>query len=240
MSEYQDKSAIGKMTGGVPIYVGFDQEGTLTEPVRRKPYLVLLLDEIEKAHRDLYSLLLQVMDYGKLKDGHGRKIDFVNVLLIMTTNVGAKEASAQAIVGDSVGKSKQKTPAETAKQTQDRVIGAAQKVFSPEFLNRLDLMLVFPALTHEDIVGITKQQVVPLVQQLAETKGIELVIDPLVVDYLAVEGYSTEFGARQLARKIMQLIKVPLADRVLAKEFGQGDKVEAFMNKGAVDFRKIA
>ncbi len=237
MSEYQNSSSIGKLTGGVPIYVGNDQEGTLTEPVRRKPYLVLLLDEIEKAHKELYSLLLQVMDYGRLKDGHGRTIDFRNVILVMTSNVGALAVNPHKIVGDSLAAPK--SEAETKLAAENRVLDAAKGTFSPEFLNRLDAIFVFHPLTDADIHGITDQQTAPLVHQLAEVKGIELDILPEVVNFLAKNGFSKELGARQLKRVVKQHVTVPLSERVFDKEFVDGDKVQVYMEGKTVKFRKI-
>lgn len=237
MSEYQNSSSIGKLTGGVPIYVGHDQEGTLTEPVRRTPYLVLLLDEIEKGHPDLYSLLLQVMDYGKLKDGHGRVIDFSNVILVMTSNVGALAVNPHKIVGDSLAAPK--TEEETKRAAEERVLKAAKGRFAPEFLNRLDAILVFHPLTDADIHGITDQQVAPLMHQLVEVKGIELEILPEVVDFLAKKGFSKELGARQLNRTVKQHVSVPLARKVFAAEFVKGDKVQAYLDGETVKFRKV-
>lgn len=238
MSEYQNSSSIGKLTGGVPIYVGNDQEGTLTEPVRRRPYLVLLLDEIEKAHQDLYSLLLQVMDYGRLKDGHGRPIDYRNVLLIMTSNVGALEVSEKAMLFDSV--TAEKSESETREAAEERVRSAARRTFSPEFLNRLDDILVFHPLTPTDIVGITEKQLAPLVKELsdAEGRGINLTIEKPVIDFLAKGGYSSELGARQLKRMVMNNLTVPLAERVFDNEFVRGDNVTAYLEGSTVKFRK--
>lgn len=238
MSEYQNSSSIGKLTGGVPIYVGNDQEGTLTEPVRRRPYLVLLLDEIEKAHQDLYSILLQVMDYGRLKDGHGRPIDYRNVLLIMTSNVGALAVSEKAMVFDSVVEEKSET--ESKEAAEERVRSAARGTFSPEFLNRLDEILVFHPYTPADIVGITEKQVAPLVKELseAEGRGINLTIENPVIDFLAKGGFSSELGARQLKRMVMKHLTVPLAERVFEKEFVRGDNVTAYLEGSTVKFRK--
>ena len=238
MSEYQNASSIGKLTGGVPIYVGNDQEGTLTEPVRRRPYLVLLLDEIEKAHKDLYSLLLQVMDYGKLKDGHGRPIDYRNVILVMTSNVGALAVSEKAIVFDSVVE--QKSAAETKLEAEERVRTAARGTFSAEFLNRLDEILVFHPLTTADILGITEKQVKPLITQLADAdeKGITLDIEQPVIDFLAKGGFSSELGARQLKRMVMKHLKVPIAEKVFDKKFAYGDTVTVYLEGSTVKFRK--
>lgn len=237
MSEYQNSTSIGKLTGGVPIYVGHDQEGTLTEPVRRTPYLVLLLDEIEKGHPDLYSLLLQVMDNGRLKDGHGRLIDFRNVILVMTSNVGALAVNPHKIVGDSLAAPKSEE--ETKRAAEERVLKAAKGRFAPEFLNRLDAILVFHPLTDADIHGITDQQVAPLMHQLVEVKGIELEILPEVVDFLAKKGFSKELGARQLNRTVKQHVSVPLARQVFAQEFVKGDKVQAYLDGETVKFRKV-
>jgi ATP-dependent Clp protease ATP-binding subunit ClpC len=238
MSEYQNASSIGKLTGGVPIYVGHDQEGTLTEPVRRRPYLVLLLDEIEKAHPDLYSLLLQVMDYGKLKDGHGRPIDYRNVLLVMTSNVGALAVSEKSMVFDSVVEEQSET--ESKQAAEDRVLKAARDRFSPEFLNRLDEILVFHPLTTADIVGITEKQVKPLISQLAdaEGKGIILDIEQPVIDFLAKGGFSSELGARQLKRMVKKHLTVPLAERVFDKVFVKGDTITVYLDGTTVAFRK--
>jgi len=203
MSEYMEKHAVARLIGAPPGYVGFDQGGLLTESIRKHPYSVLLLDEIEKAHMDIYSILLQVMDHSTLTDNSGRKADFRNVIIIMTTNAGAREMAANAIgfVGDKKGKSAK----------------AVDKLFSPEFRNRLDSTITFEPLDTESMKLVVDKLIDELVTQLSEKK-VEISLTPAAREWLATKGYDPDFGARPLRRLIMSEIGDVLSEEIL---FGQ-------------------
>ena len=211
MSEYMEKHSVSRLIGAPPGYVGFDQGGLLTDAIIQKPHCVLLLDEIEKAHPDLFSLLLQVMDYGKLTDHNGRKVDFRSVILIMTTNAGAAEAS-QEVVGFTGG-----TKAAVS-------LEAIKNMFSPEFRNRLDAIVQFAPLQPEIMLSIVDKFIKELQEQLTEQK-VTLSLSEETCQWLAKEGYDSLQGARPLARVIQESIKKPLAEEVLFGELQNGGEV---------------
>jgi ATP-dependent Clp protease ATP-binding subunit ClpA len=200
MSEYMEKHAVARLIGAPPGYVGFDQGGLLTEAIRKHPYSVLLLDEIEKAHMDIYSILLQVMDHSTLTDNSGRKADFRNVVIIMTTNAGAREMAANAIgfVSDKKGKSDK----------------AVEKLFSPEFRNRLDATVTFGPLEHDSMQQVVDKLIIELEGQLLEKK-VKIVLTDAARNWLATEGYDPDFGARPLRRLIMKEIGDVLSEEIL-------------------------
>ena len=210
MSEYMEKHAVSRLIGAPPGYVGYDQGGMLIEQVRKQPYAVLLLDEIEKAHPDIYDVLLQVMDHATLTDNQGREADFRHVTLIMTSNAGAREMTSQAIgfAGGKVGDGHE----------------AIEKVFSPEFRNRLDEIVFFQNLQPEVMVRVVDKFVVELEQQLAERK-ITIELTPEARDLLARKGYDPDFGARPLARVIQREVKDPLTEEVLFGRLAKGGHV---------------
>ncbi len=203
MSEYMEKHAVARLIGAPPGYVGFDQGGLLTEAIRKHPYSVLLLDEIEKAHMDIYSILLQVMDHSTLTDNSGRKADFRNVIIIMTTNAGARELAANTIgfVGDKKGKSNK----------------AVEKLFSPEFRNRLDSIVTFDPLDSDSMKRVVDKLITELEGQLSEKK-VKIELSNAARIWLAEEGYDPDFGARPLRRLIMKEIGDVLSEEIL---FGQ-------------------
>ena len=203
MSEYMEKHAVARLIGAPPGYVGFDQGGLLTEAIRKHPYSVLLLDEIEKAHMDIYSILLQVMDHSTLTDNSGRKADFRNVIIIMTTNAGARELAANTIgfVGDKKGKSNK----------------AVEKLFSPEFRNRLDSIVTFDPLDSDSMKRVVDKLITELEGQLSEKK-VKIELSNAARTWLAEEGYDPDFGARPLRRLIMKEIGDVLSEEIL---FGQ-------------------
>ncbi len=202
MSEYMEKHTVSRLIGAPPGYVGFDQGGLLTDAIRKTPYLVLLLDEIEKAHPDIFNVLLQVMDHATLTDNNGRKADFRNVVLIMTSNVGAREMSSKNIGfgGGAAG--------------GDQTKGALERTFSPEFRNRLDAVIFFAPLDPEAITRVVEKFTGELARQLLERK-VELVLTDAAKRWLATRGYDEKFGARPMARLVHQEIKKPLADLIL-------------------------
>jgi len=211
MSEYMEKHAVARLIGAPPGYIGFDQGGLLTDAIRKHPYTVLLLDEIEKAHPDVFSILLQVMDHSTLTDNAGRRADFRNVILIMTTNAGAREMSERAIgfLGDSKGK-------------EQKVL---KNLFSPEFRNRLDAIITFSALELETVEKVVDKMVQELQQQLA-SKKVTITLSPAARSWLAKEGYEPAFGARPLRRLIMKEIGDVLTEEILFGNLTKGGKVE--------------
>ncbi|HEU4340836.1 MAG TPA: ATP-dependent Clp protease ATP-binding subunit ClpA [Candidatus Binatia bacterium] len=222
MSEYMEKHTVSRLIGAPPGYVGFDQGGLLTDAINRNPYSVLLLDEIEKAHPDLFNILLQVMDHAALTDNNGKKADFRNVILIMTTNAGAREMSGAPLgfgARSNAGKGKE----------------AIEKMFSPEFRNRLDAMIVFNSLSMEIIERVVDKFIMELDQQLNEKK-VFLQLTSKARRWLAERGYDPAFGARPMARLIQNEIKRVLADEILFGNLQNGGNVEVDENEGKLAF----
>ena len=222
MSEYMEKHTVSRLIGAPPGYVGFDQGGLLTDAINRNPYAVLLLDEIEKAHPDLFNILLQVMDHATLTDNNGKKADFRNIILIMTTNAGAREMSSTPLgfgARSNAGKGKE----------------AIEKMFSPEFRNRLDAMIVFNSLTMEIIERVVDKFIIELDHQLNEKK-VFLQLTVKGRRWLAERGYDPSFGARPMARLIQNEIKRVLADEILFGQLQSGGKVEVDENDGKLTF----
>ncbi|MBK1648136.1 ATP-dependent Clp protease ATP-binding subunit ClpA [Rhabdochromatium marinum] len=211
MSEYMERHTVSRLIGAPPGYVGFDQGGLLTEQVTKHPHAVLLLDEIEKAHPDVFNLLLQVMDHGTLTDNNGRKADFRNVVLVMTTNAGAEETSRR-----SIGFSEQDHSSDGME--------ALKRFFSPEFRNRLDAVVQFAHLAPETVANVVNKFIFELEQQLLEKK-VELVVEEAARAWIAEQGYDRQMGARPMARVIQNHIKKPLASELLFGELASGGRV---------------
>ena len=222
MSEYMERHTVSRLIGAPPGYVGFDQGGLLTEEVNKHPHAVLLLDEIEKAHPDVFNLLLQVMDHGTLTDNNGRKADFRNVVLVMTTNAGAEETSRR-----SIGFAEQDHATDGME--------ALKRYFTPEFRNRLDAVVQFASLAAETIKSVVDKFVFELEQQLAEKK-VALSVDAAARDWLAERGYDPKMGARPMARVIQNHIKKPLANELLFGELVSGGAVRVSVADGELDF----
>jgi ATP-dependent Clp protease ATP-binding subunit ClpA len=222
MSEYMEKHTVSRLIGAPPGYVGFDQGGLLTDAINRNPYAVLLLDEIEKAHPDLFNILLQVMDHATLTDNNGKKADFRNIVLIMTTNAGAREMSGAPLgfgARSNVGKGKE----------------AIEKMFSPEFRNRLDAMITFNSLSQDNIERVVDKFIIELDHQLNDKK-VFLQLTPKARRWFAERGYDPTFGARPMARLIQNEIKRVLADEILFGKLQNGGKVEVDENDGQLTF----
>ena len=217
MSEYMERHAVSRLIGAPPGYVGFDQGGLLTEAVTKNPYSVLLLDEIEKAHPDVYNILLQVMDHGTLTDNNGRKADFRNVMIIMTTNAGAAELS-KATVGFT-----------NSAQLGDEMI-EIKRQFTPEFRNRLDAIISFASLSREFIMRVVDKFLMQLEEQLQEKK-VEATFTPALKDHLAKKGFDPQMGARPMARLIQDTIRTALADQLLFGRLASGGKVTVDLDK---------
>ncbi|MEX1125642.1 MAG: AAA family ATPase, partial [Acidimicrobiia bacterium] len=215
MSEYMEKHSVSRLIGAPPGYVGYDEGGQLTEAVRRRPYSVVLLDEVEKAHPDVFNVLLQLLDDGRLTDGQGRTVDFSNVVLIMTSNLGSE--SIQSDLSSEV--------------IQTRVMAAVHAHFRPEFLNRIDEVIVFDRLTPEDLRRIVEIQMQSLHKRLSERR-IELAVSDEALDLLAEKGFDPVYGARPLKRTIQRELADPLALRLLSGEFSEGDTVNVTVEDG--------
>ncbi|MDI9434349.1 MAG: ATP-dependent Clp protease ATP-binding subunit [Sedimentisphaerales bacterium] len=213
MSEFMEKHNVSRLVGAPPGYVGYEEGGQLTERIRRRPYSVLLLDEIEKAHPDVYNMLLQIMDEGRLTDSFGRSIDFKNVILIMTSNIGAELIKNQS--GFGFGK---KTPESNYEKMKDVLHKEVERHFRPEFLNRVDDMIVFKPLSREDLQTIVEYELSKVFKRLTE-HGLHLDLTPQAKEFLIEKGYNPEFGARPLRRAIEHYIEDPLSEAVLAGRF---------------------
>jgi len=220
MSEYMERHTVSRLIGAPPGYVGFDQGGLLTDAVDQTPHAVLLLDEIEKAHPDLFNILLQVMDHGRLTDSNGKSVDFRNVVLIMTTNAGASEMTKQ-LIGFGRG---QKTDADT---------DAIEKTFTPEFRNRLDAVIAFAPLETETVRLVVDKFIMQLEAQLTD-KDVEIELDEAARNWLAARGYDATYGARPLARLVQEHIKKPLADELLFGKLIQGGSVKVGVLKDSL------
>ena len=211
MSEYMEKHAVARMIGAPPGYVGYEEGGALTEAVRRRPYQVVLFDEVEKAHPDVFNILLQVLDDGRLTDGQGRTIDFRNTMIILTSNLGAEILAAQP-------------EGEDSDAVRGQVMEVVRAAFRPEFLNRLDEVLLFHRLTRPQMTGIVDIQLARLLAMLAERK-ITLELDEPAKTWLADRGYDPVYGARPLKRVIQRELQNPLASLILEGKIGDGDTV---------------
>jgi ATP-dependent Clp protease ATP-binding subunit ClpB len=225
MSEYMEKHTVARLIGAPPGYVGYDEGGQLTEAVRRRPYAVVLFDEIEKAHPDVFNALLQVLDDGRLTDGKGRTVDFRNTVVIMTSNVGSDLIQESARRG------------EDDERLKDKLMDVLRHTFRPEFLNRVDETVVFKALGRGEIEKIVDIQLKDLRRRLAERK-LHLEVTPEAKALLAERGYDPVFGARPLKRTIQRMIENPLAVDVLAGRFSEGDTVVVEPDGETLRFKK--
>jgi ATP-dependent Clp protease ATP-binding subunit ClpC len=227
MSEYMEKFTVSRLIGAPPGYVGYEEGGQLTEKVRRKPYCVILLDEIEKAHPDIYNILLQVLDDGQLTDGAGRKIDFKNTLIIMTSNIGVRQLKE---FGDGVGFA---TAARMQNQEENNkavIEKALKKTFSPEFLNRIDDVIIFNSLTKENIFRIIDILMKGVMKRLVSL-GFKLELSTEAKDFIAEKGYDVQYGARPLHRAIQKYLEDPLAEEILSMSVKDGDTLLASLDK---------
>ncbi len=220
MSEYMEKFSVSRLIGAPPGYVGYEDSGTLTKAVRRKPYSVILLDEIEKAHPDVFNILLQVLDEGHLTDNYGRVIDFKNTVVIMTSNVGARDITKGKALGFSTGDAKQ-----SFERIQEKVKEELGRVFNPEFLNRLDDVIVFHPLSRDHISQIVAVLLREVQRRLTEEE-LTLRLTDGATDFLVRHGYDEAYGARPLKRAIQRFIEDPLSEKILLAEFSKGDEIE--------------
>ncbi len=212
MSEYQEKHSVSRLVGAPPGYVGYDEGGQLTEAVRRKPYSVVLFDEIEKAHPDVFNILLQVLDDGRLTDNKGRNVNFKNTIIIMTSNMGS------ALIRDNFAKMTAENRAETIDRTRSEVLDMLKQTIRPEFLNRIDEIIMFTPLNRAEIEEIVGLQIKSIQKMLRASGGIELEVTPAALGFLADEGYDPEFGARPVKRAIHRLVLNQLSKDILAQK----------------------
>ncbi len=219
MSEYMEKHNVSRLIGAPPGYVGYEEGGQLTERIRRRPYAVLLMDEVEKAHPDVFNMLLQIMEEGRLTDSFGRHVDFKNVILIMTSNLGA-----DVIKGGSQFGFVKRAEVQDYEKIKKALMGEVEKFFRPEFINRLDDVIVFRPLVKDDLNTIIEYEM-SKVRKRIEEKGMKLVLEQTAKDFLTEKGYNPDFGARPLRRAIGQYVEDPLAEQLLAGDFQDGDTI---------------
>jgi len=225
MSEYMEKHAVSRLIGAPPGYVGYDEGGYLTEAVRRRPYSVILFDEIEKAHPDVFNILLQILDDGRMTDGHGRTVDFKNSLIIMTSNVGSQHV--------------QELGQQNREEMITRITAALRANFKPEFLNRIDETIIFHNLTPDQLSEIVTIQIKRLEIRLAE-QNIDMVLTQNAVAFLAEKGYDPTYGARPLKRVIQKYIENPLSMKILQGDILSGDRIRVDIQGNRLVFRTSA
>jgi ATP-dependent Clp protease ATP-binding subunit ClpC len=224
MSEFMERHNVSRLVGAPPGYVGYDEGGQLTEAVRRKSYSVVLLDEIEKAHPEVFNILLQILEDGQLTDAKGRRVDFRNTIVIMTSNVGAQLIQRDSSIGFRAGGDESVVAVAEYDRMKDKVLGELKNLFRPEFLNRIDASVVFRSLTREETRTIVDLLLNRVREQLA-AQQMELTVTDAAKDAIITKGFDQAFGARPLRREIQNQIEDPLAERMLMAEFQGGDKV---------------
>jgi ATP-dependent Clp protease ATP-binding subunit ClpB len=212
MSEFMEKHSVARLIGAPPGYVGYEEGGYLTEAVRRKPYSVVLMDEVEKAHPDVFNVLLQVLDDGRLTDGQGRTVDFRNTVIIMTSNLGSQRI--QELAGE-----------EHYAQMKAAVMEVVGDYFRPEFINRIDEIIIFEPLSEEDVIEIVNLQMKDVQRRLAEQGALTITLTEAAQRWLGQQGYDKDFGARPLKRAIQRYVESPLSVRMLKGEITSGDHV---------------
>ncbi len=231
MSEYQEKHSVSRLVGAPPGYVGYDEGGQLTEAVRRKPYSVVLFDEIEKAHPDVFNILLQVLDDGHLTDNKGRSVNFKNTIIIMTSNMGS------SLIRDNFAKMTDENRIETIEQTKTQVLDMLKQTIRPEFLNRIDEIIMFTPLNRREIEEIVGLQIKGIQKMLRHSSGIELTITPAALSFLADEGFDPEFGARPVKRAIHRLVLNQLSKDILAQKVDRTHPIVIDVADGVLVFR---
>jgi ATP-dependent Clp protease ATP-binding subunit ClpC len=237
MSEYMEKHSVSKLVGSPPGYVGYDEGGQLTEKIKRRPYSVILLDEIEKAHPDVFNILLQIFEDGHLTDSQGRRVDFKNTVIVMTSNLGAREIHKN----NPLGFRKIEDEDLTYDEIKTKVMSELKKAFRPEFLNRLDEIIVFHKLTRKEVYQIIDLMILRIAQQL-EIQGITIKLKESAKEFLLSQGYDSTMGARPMRRTIQSLIENPVSEKIIGGEIRSGDKIEVSVINGEMKFRikKIA
>jgi ATP-dependent Clp protease ATP-binding subunit ClpC len=220
MSEYMEKFNVSRLIGSPPGYVGYEEGGQLTEQVRRKPYSVVLFDEIEKAHPDVWNMLLQILEEGKLTDNVGRVVNFRNTIILMTSNVGSDTIKKQSSMGFSPI-----TDANSYEAMREKILEEAKKTFRPEFLNRLDDIIVFRSLTKPDLIGILDLEINKVMARLMKNRNIALQLDDKAKDFLVGKGYDPQYGARPMRRAVERFLEDPLAEELLKGNLHDGEPI---------------
>jgi ATP-dependent Clp protease ATP-binding subunit ClpC len=233
MSEFMEKFAVSRLVGAPPGYVGYEEGGQLTEAVRRKPYCVILLDEIEKAHPDVFNILLQIFDDGHLTDAKGRRVDFRNAIIVMTSNIGAELIRKGTTLGFATQKDEVKSRQQDYDTMKEKLLGELKKAFRPEFLNRIDGVVVFHPLNKEHIRSIVDLMLSNVMKQMAE-KEVKLKVTDAAKDYLGEKGYDEVFGARPLRRVIQDMVEDKLSESLLRGKFRPGDTAIVDMEGGEI------
>jgi ATP-dependent Clp protease ATP-binding subunit ClpC len=232
MSEYMEKFTASRLIGSPPGYVGYEEGGQLSEAVRRRPYAVVLFDEIEKAHPDVMHLLLQILEEGKVTDSLGRKIDFRNTIIIMTSNVGAELIKRQTSLGFGAASRDE----ENYEIMREKILEESKKVFKPEFINRLDDLIVFHTLTKPDLLKIVDLEVAKVTKRV-RAKRIEISLDQAAHDFLIEKGYDPTYGARPMRRAVERFLEDPLAEEILRGHIKEGDSVTISAEKTKLTFK---
>jgi ATP-dependent Clp protease ATP-binding subunit ClpC len=227
MTEFMEKHTVSRLIGAPPGYVGYEQAGQLTEKIRRKPHSVVLFDEIEKAHEDIFNILLQILDEGHVTDGMGRRVNFKNTLIILTSNVGVKELSQ---FGTSIGFQTSSMVTNEDERAKSIIEKALKKKFKPEFLNRIDESIIFNGLKLDDIQKIIHNEIAKLESRIGEV-GYKIKLTKTAIEFLAKEGYHEEYGARPLARTIQRYVEDPIADEILSGNVKDGDTIKITFDK---------
>src|SRR5881409_3213156 len=230
MSEYMEKFTVSRLVGSPPGYVGYEEGGQLTEQVRRKPYSVVLFDEVEKAHPDVMNMLLQILEEGKLTDSVGRVVDFRNTIILLTSNVGSETIRKQTTIGFTAGSEEM-----GYEKMREKIMEEAKKTFRPEFLNRLDDIIVFRSLTKPDLVKILDLEISKVMERL-KSKKLQLSLDEKAKDFLVEKGYDPTFGARPMRRAVERFLEDPLAEEILKGNLHEGEPVQVTMDEGKLRF----
>jgi ATP-dependent Clp protease ATP-binding subunit ClpC len=233
MSEFMERHTVSRLVGAPPGYVGYEDAGQLTEALRRRPYSIVVFDEIEKAHPEAHNMLLQIMEEGHLSDARGRKVDFSNAMIVMTSNVGAEMIKRQSALGFALKRDEETEEKQAYDEMRKKLMDSLRRVFRPEFINRVDNVVVFRALSKQDIEQIVLLELNKVSQRLEE-HSIHLNATPGALELLAEEGYDPEMGARPLRRVIQQKVEDPLSDALLAGDFADGDIVMVDVEEGKV------
>jgi ATP-dependent Clp protease ATP-binding subunit ClpC len=234
MSEYMEKFNVSRLVGSPPGYVGFEEGGQLTEQVRRKPYSVVLFDEIEKAHPDVWNMLLQILEEGKLTDNVGRVVNFRNTIILMTSNVGSDTIRKQSTLGFSPI-----TDENSYEKMRDKILDESKRTFRPEFLNRLDDVIVFRSLTKPDLIQILDLEISKVLARL-KSRNIKLELDEKAKDFLVEKGYDPQYGARPMRRAVERFLEDPFAEEILRGHLHEGDPITVTSDKEKLIFNQKA
>jgi ATP-dependent Clp protease ATP-binding subunit ClpC len=224
MSEFMERHSVSRLVGAPPGYVGYEEAGQLTEAIRRRPYSIVVFDEIEKAHPEAHNMLLQIMEEGHLSDARGHKVDFRNTIIVMTSNIGADVIKRQSSFGFQIERDEEQAEKEAYEEMRKKLTDSLKRVFRPEFINRLDGVIVFHSLTRENLHRIVSLEIEKVAERLVEN-NITLRATPAAIDQFAAEGYDPDMGARPLRRVIQNKVEDRLSDALLAGDFNDGDTV---------------